>query len=134
MRRHGYKGLEDLFMLILSLVCLLIYFIYRIYKKYKRKQWELILINWLEETEPKNRNFEGYPPDWGFRKYVIRNRFNNKCSDCQVYMRKGFHIHHKIPVSKGGDHSLDNLELLCESCHIKKHPGLGFFAKKRSKD
>lgn len=30
------------------------------------------------------------------------------------------HIHHKVPISKGGDHTLDNLALICEKCHSAK--------------
>ncbi|MGO9147525.1 MAG: HNH endonuclease [Desulfomonilia bacterium] len=35
---------------------------------------------------------------------------------------EGAHIHHIKEVSKGGDHSLSNLQLLCKDCHALKHP------------
>ena len=34
----------------------------------------------------------------------------------------GGHVHHKLPISRGGDHSFDNLMLLCERCHSRQHP------------
>lgn len=34
----------------------------------------------------------------------------------------GGHVHHKLPISRGGDHSFENLMLLCERCHSRQHP------------
>ena len=31
-------------------------------------------------------------------------------------------VHHLTPISKGGDHSLSNLQTVCQSCHAKEHP------------
>jgi hypothetical protein len=41
------------------------------------------------------------------------------CNYC--WTRKAVHIHHIVPVSKGGDNSEDNLILLCHECHSEVH-------------
>jgi hypothetical protein len=38
----------------------------------------------------------------------------------------GAHVHHKLEISKGGSHTLSNLELLCDDCHAGKHPNNPF--------
>jgi 5-methylcytosine-specific restriction endonuclease McrA len=32
----------------------------------------------------------------------------------------GLHVHHIIPTSEGGDHSLDNLVTVCAACHRRE--------------
>lgn len=85
--------------------------------------------HWLEEVEPRLRYSKGYPADWQMRRHEVFDRFGGKCAGCAAWIRRSFvdglggHVHHRIPISEGGDHSFDNLELLCEDCHFKKHPG-----------
>jgi 5-methylcytosine-specific restriction endonuclease McrA len=106
----------------------------------RQREWELVV-------EPKNRTREGYPPDWEIRRIEVYFREGGRCHSCRMptgfsliseaqrwdhmdpqrprRRRKwlgGAHVHHRRPVSAGGSHALDNLELLCESCHIGKHP------------
>lgn len=66
------------------------------------------------------------PPDWKWRREIVIRLNNRKCSNCgRKYGGKvPFHIHHDIPRSKGGLHSLENLTLLCEICHARV-PGRG---------
>ncbi len=33
----------------------------------------------------------------------------------------GLSVHHKLPISLGGDNNYENLELLCNQCHCEKH-------------
>ena len=52
--------------------------------------------------------WKGYPPDWNWRAYQIRTRDRHACRQCGA--KKGeLHIHHIIPVSKGGVHGFSNL-------------------------
>ena len=41
------------------------------------------------------------------------------CEECQRAGRltPAREVHHILPLSQGGDHSLDNLMALCKSCH-----------------
>lgn len=32
------------------------------------------------------------------------------------------HVHHVLPISRGGRHGLANLRLLCVKCHSAEHP------------
>jgi len=55
------------------------------------------------------------PPDWDLRRKQVLERF----PDCQGEGPHSgpLHVHHKIPISKGGNHRLENLIVLCEHCH-----------------
>jgi len=63
------------------------------------------------------------PPDWFWRKEQVFKRAQEKCESCGRKMygsRVPFHVHHRIPKSEPqGNHSLENLMLLCEICHAK---------------
>jgi 5-methylcytosine-specific restriction endonuclease McrA len=100
----------------------------KLIKEWERLRHERLLRElrerWLREEEPKNRKGPGYPIDWLYRKKEIFKKYNGKCALCGTSINHKYHIHHILPLSKGGDHSLSNLELLCENCHISKHPNL----------
>lgn len=63
-----------------------------------------------------------YPPDWDERCSQVRLERGRRCADCgsSRYVQK-LHVHHRVPISKGGNHALYNLVLLCESCHSRVH-------------
>lgn len=96
-------------------------------------------LEWENETEPQNRRTRGYPPDWQTRRTSVFFRENGRCQSCGARAGRcpttresrwrhpkpkvvGAHVHHRLPIRKGGTHALDNLELLCDSCHLAKHP------------
>ncbi len=100
---------------------------------------------WLEKHEEDNRNDQSkkdrYPRDWTRRRVEVFRRASGKCESCGVNTGQeqydsdprfalglkvvgGAQIHHIIPITKGGDHSLSNLKLLCETCHIDHRPDL----------
>lgn len=62
------------------------------------------------------------PPDWYTRSQIMRSG-HTRCSNCGRKGTRNFplHVHHKIPISKGGNHSFVNLEVLCFKCHEKEH-------------
>ena len=44
------------------------------------------------------------------------------CINCKADLtRSGYHIDHIMPLSLGGIHADENLQLLCPTCNIKKH-------------
>ena len=65
--------------------------------------------------------FLSYPPDWEERKQIVISRDGNHCSNCE--RRDNLHLHHVIPLSRGGSNKPSNLELLCAKCHSKEHGG-----------
>jgi len=47
-------------------------------------------------------------------------RAGARCERCRD-KRGPFHIHHMDPISEGGTHDIESLQLLCGSCHSLKH-------------
>lgn len=60
-----------------------------------------------------------YPPDWKERVRELKEMSLENCAQCGSH--SALHAHHKIPLSRGGSNRLDNLILLCESCHKGRH-------------
>lgn len=116
--------------LFVIITIFLILFIISSYDSYKydqknRKNNEsekMEIDNWLKNQEEIHRNTSDYPEDWGMRRKYIAKISNFTCNDCGKYGWLGFHIHHKIPLKKGGNNSLDNLVYLCRDCHENYHP------------
>lgn len=63
--------------------------------------------------------YPNYPPDWDERRITIITHAGGKCRSCGA--KTQLHIHHRIPLSKGGTNKLENLIPLCEKCHSKAH-------------
>lgn len=63
-----------------------------------------------------------YPPDWEERRESILA--GAVCEECG--RDRSLHVHHIIPISKGGSHREENLIVLCEACHSKEHGGRVF--------
>ena len=60
-------------------------------------------------------------PAW--MKREVRLRAHNKCQMCGVGAEERgviMHIDHIVPLAKGGKNELDNLQLLCGKCNLKK--------------
>lgn len=79
----------------------------------KRKRNEIIVKNIFKKTKretlSKDERFE-----------IVQNQ-NYKCNLCiNPFGSVTFEIDHIIPLEQGGTNNLDNLQALCESCHIFK--------------
>ena len=59
-----------------------------------------------------------YPPDWELRRTAVINR-DGRCRKCRSY--RASHVHHIIPLGRGGTNRIDNLLLLCRECHLRSH-------------
>ncbi len=64
-----------------------------------------------------------YPPDWRYRKDAVIARDGEYCHKCgKKFIRTAqLHLHHIVPLSKGGNNKISNLQLLCEKCHLSEH-------------
>ena len=60
-------------------------------------------------------------PPRAIREIVVK-RVNGLCQRCQLYVGKSGHVHHKGSTTEEDFNDLDNLELLCPSCHRNEHP------------
>jgi 5-methylcytosine-specific restriction protein A len=61
---------------------------------------------------------------YGRRWHSIRDLYIAKHPLCEECMKAGLffpadEVHHVIPTERGGTHSEDNLQALCQSCHTK---------------
>lgn len=54
-------------------------------------------------------------------KEKVRKKYKNKCALCGS--KTNLHFHHKEHYADGGQNTVDNLILLCASCHAKQHEG-----------
>jgi len=59
-----------------------------------------------------------YPPDWEERTTLIKGK-RGICEICEE--TRYLHVHHRIKISNGGNHTEENLIVLCESCHGELH-------------
>lgn len=62
-----------------------------------------------------------YPDDWNERRERVLKRDGYECQRCGGSNTE-LHVHHQMPISKGGSHKLSNLETVCSSCHATEHP------------
>ena len=52
---------------------------------------------------------------------IIRKNQNNLCYYCGCDLSKtGEHLDHKQPLSRGGEHSMENIVLSCPACNMSK--------------
>ncbi len=65
-------------------------------------------------------NFRGYPPDWEERRAEVIEGCSRTCVTCSC-TQVPLHVHHIVPLSKGGSNDLSNLLALCENCHEDIH-------------
>lgn len=63
----------------------------------------------------------GYPSNWEEISRSVRERDDYHCKSCETDCQI-LHVHHVIPLSRGGSNNISNLITLCEKCHINKHP------------
>lgn len=124
--------------IILGLIAGLIFYIFL--ESYKKQKAQKNRRNeWINVIEPKHRNAPHYPEDWIWRRKEVFLRAEGRCESCGMEagnlaettesgmlfiepLLRGAHVHHIKKLSEDGDHSLSNLQLLCESCHARKHP------------
>ena len=64
---------------------------------------------------------KGYPDDWEDISLAYRQRVGFACEGCGTRAPDG-HVHHVLPVSRGGGSEEANLIFLCRACHAREHP------------
>jgi 5-methylcytosine-specific restriction endonuclease McrA len=99
-------------------------------KKVERARATLARINESYAIEWSNAcdSFSDYPPDWGERCAIVKERDGHKCTQCGYpdgFRRRSreLHVHHVVPLAKGGTNEITNLITLCHVCHRKVGTG-----------
>lgn len=64
------------------------------------------------------RNAEGKHSVQDIQEIMVLQRC--KCANCAASLKLGYHIDHRVPISRGGRNDRNNLELLCPTCNVKK--------------
>jgi 5-methylcytosine-specific restriction endonuclease McrA len=82
-------------------------------------------------VEPKaklatNKRDHSYGEAFVANAKVTKKRDGHRCTGCGWVPPKKFrwllHVHHQLPVMKGGRDSLSNLKTKCVQCHVAEHP------------
>lgn len=91
-------------------------------KKKKREIEKLALQELIDEGEifPEANKRPPIPKDVVD---TVWNRDGGKCVYCGS--NENLHLDHIIPFSKGGDTSVENLQLLCQKCNLEKSNKIG---------
>ena len=59
-------------------------------------------------------------PPTAVRRYVVE-KYRGICSSCGLTVGESGHVHHNGPTDEEDWNDIDNLELLCRSCHRAAH-------------
>lgn len=76
------------------------------------------LVGFKGQVKKLYDSWPGYPPDWEERGDEIRSE-REECEACGESWN--LHVHHRIGIRNGGNHTSENLVLLCEECHGEIH-------------
>lgn len=103
----------------------LIYIIYQFFNDEKKvettetnKKRHNILNHYLIDNSSKTK-LDNQNIDKNLYNFV-HEKYNYQCAKCGS--KESLQIHHILPLSEGGQNNIDNLILLCHSCHQKEHP------------
>jgi RNA-directed DNA polymerase len=58
--------------------------------------------------------------DWAELRLAVLARDGYKCAHCGG--KENLHIHHRQPRRQNGSHQMDNLQTLCQQCHMQTTP------------
>ena len=106
----------------------------RIYYKERNKKWKLDNPKYDKQYYMYNsdkfktkyhkrrslkKNQLGYLPDNYLA--LLKQLYYPNCKYCNINIEDNYHIDHIYPLSKGGLHDIDNLQLICSYCNLSKY-------------
>ena len=73
-------------------------------------------------TECNKNSRKGLLSNKDLKEFILE-KHEFMCKECgkKPKLAYSLHIHHIIPLFKGGKNEVGNLEALCFDCHLKKH-------------
>lgn len=86
-------------------------------REYRKKNMSKVLM-WNRLRRHKERAAGALPHPYEIG--ILLCEQDAKCVYCGVLLSDKYHIDHKTPVSRGGTNDLENLQLLCVTCNLKK--------------
>jgi len=114
--------------------------------EYFRRKWKKHYDKHAEKYRKRSRDMAKKYPErnaanarnrYALRRYGCKDRTyaeeikklkllqNNKCIYCKKNIEKDYHADHIMPLYLGGDNNIDNIQILCPTCNLrknKKHP------------
>lgn len=89
-------------------------------KKYRKNNPDKV----REWSSTRSKRKTGRLPN-GTVKKLLQHQ-NNLCVYCKCDVSVKYHVDHIIPLSKGGEHKPNNIQILCPSCNVKKSAKLNY--------
>lgn len=99
------------------------------YRAANREKTNAAVARWGEANPERRREYDrrrrarekGAPGDHTAEDIQrLYEQQQGKCVNCRKSLRKGFHVDHIEPLSRGGSNSPENLQLLCAWCNKSK--------------
>ena len=69
-------------------------------------------------------------PEWKKKRQRLYRDRKGRCEDCGKKLRGKYHAHHKT-YERVGNEDPEDLALLCDRCHQKRHPDKKIVRKKK---
>jgi len=69
------------------------------------------------------KNCKGSYTAYEVQQKLRRQKF--KCKGCKTDIKASYHIDHIMPLARGGENNIGNIQLLCRTCNLSKgakHP------------
>ena len=83
-----------------------------------------LLYDLIHREDIPNRTDVGKLPHYKTHKHTLFGQQEGLCNGCRIaFPFQNFTVDHLVPLSKGGTHHIDNLQLLCNACNSKKGAG-----------